>query len=84
MDACFFKQPAQSVGITATIPVNHFTTALAGGHRVTKQEKQGIKVVVGTVSTAIAILVLQALIGYERAELLAFSLLIGLSIAALK
>lgn len=42
------------------------------------------KVLIGSVASSIFFLGLMHLIGYERSEILAFALLIGLSIAALK
>lgn len=43
-----------------------------------------LKTVIATIVSAVIFLSLYHLIGYERSELLAFSLLIGLSIASLK
>lgn len=43
-----------------------------------------VKTVIATIVSAVVFLWLYHLIGYERAELLAFSLLIGLSVASLK
>jgi hypothetical protein len=43
-----------------------------------------VKAVISTIIVAVIVLCLYNSLGYERTELLAFSALIGLSIAALK
>lgn len=43
-----------------------------------------LKVAISTIASAIIFLALNAWIGYERSELLAFALLVGISVAALK
>lgn len=46
--------------------------------------RQILKVAISTVVSALIFLSLNAWIGYDKSELLAFALLIGLSVAALK
>lgn len=49
-----------------------------------KLQKTIVKVVVGTILSSIILFGMLKILGYEEADLLAFAILIGLSVAALK
>lgn len=51
---------------------------------MTKTQKHVVKVTVGTIVSSIVLFGALKLFGYEEADLLAFAILIGLSVAALK